>query len=310
VNAPACAGSECVPDNNVGALVIGEMPKSAMLVTMGAPNRYHPLCAGTSTGGDRNVAFTLPEAGGVEVSFSQAGDHVFGFYKMPPVGEACDAEPVTCFYPGPGSAAFVISDLAAGRYLLMTKPLSAATSGFVALRLSAFGNRNVEICGNGVDDDGNGLIDCADPACFGVGTCVAAACNPTQNLGSFSWGTTQFTMVDTRSAPNLYQTTCGRGDGPERVLRLTLTQPMALGLQCMDGGSHVFELARQVNPLDACNANEVSCGDPAVIPFGCNYAIPNLQPGTYNLIVEAFEAGSEGMVQLVLSGIQETVREI
>jgi hypothetical protein len=30
---------------------------------------------------------------------------------------------------------------------------------------------NLENCGNGVDDDFNGLIDCADPACIGVAAC-------------------------------------------------------------------------------------------------------------------------------------------
>jgi hypothetical protein len=31
-----------------------------------------------------------------------------------------------------------------------------------------------EVCGNGVDDDGNGLVDCADPACSNAGfTCAA-----------------------------------------------------------------------------------------------------------------------------------------
>lgn len=29
-----------------------------------------------------------------------------------------------------------------------------------------------EICNNGIDDDGNGLIDCADPACFGFSGCA------------------------------------------------------------------------------------------------------------------------------------------
>src|SRR5204862_1194528 len=28
-----------------------------------------------------------------------------------------------------------------------------------------------EDCDNGIDDDGNGLVDCADPDCFGVPPC-------------------------------------------------------------------------------------------------------------------------------------------
>jgi hypothetical protein len=224
---------------------------------------------------------------------------------------ACDAELITCFSPGAPFADFALSDQPAGRYILLAKVASnGGMPGPIRLQLSAFGNRKVETCTNGIDDDGNGLIDCADPACAGVGMCLASACAPDPNLGSFSVGTTQMVAVDTRNAPNQYQTACGRGDGREKVVRLTLTQPMALGLQCTESGSHVFQLSRQVNPLDACNANPVSCGDPEVLPFGCNYAIPNLQPGTYNLIVEAFQAGTEGLVQLTLSGLRDDVREI
>jgi hypothetical protein len=307
---PTCTASECVTDASVGALVSGATPMRVTVSTLGAPNRYHPICAGMSAGGDRTIGFTLAEAGGVDVAYTQSGDHVFAVYRMPAAGSACDAEPITCFYPGTPAGDFAVTDLAAGRYILAGKALSAAQDGQLALRLTAFGNRKVETCANGVDDDDNGLTDCDDPACFGVGSCMAAACTPDVNLGSFSWGTTQVSMIDTRGAPNLYQTQCGRGDGREKVVRLTLTQPMALGLQCTETGSHVFQLSRQVNPLDACNANPDNCGDPEVLPFGCNFAVPNLQPGTYNLIVEAFQSGSEGVVQLALTGLQETVREI
>jgi hypothetical protein len=94
------------------------------------------------------------------------------------------------------------------------------------------------------------------------------------------------------------------------VLRVTLNQVMSLGHDCMDGGSHVLALSRQVQPLDACDENEIVCVDPAVLPFGCSYALPDLQPGQYNVIVQAFQAGNEGTVTLTLTGIQEIVREI
>ncbi|MBQ9817858.1 MAG: hypothetical protein IJM59_10415, partial [Proteobacteria bacterium] len=35
---------------------------------------------------------------------------------------------------------------------------------------------SAEICDNKVDDDGNGLVDCSDPACFGKAACVKATC--------------------------------------------------------------------------------------------------------------------------------------
>jgi len=310
-SAPVCAGSECVPDRSAGALVIGAPPIRVDASTLGAVDRYHPYCAGSTPTPDRTVGFTLAEAGGVEVRYMGSGNYVFAFYRMPPPGSACDAQLITCFSPGSPFGDFALSDQPAGRYILLAKVASqGGAPGPLTVQLSAFGNRKVETCTNGVDDDGNGLIDCDDPACAGVGMCLASACAPDPTLMPLSVGTTQMAMVDTRAAPNQYQTNCGRGDGRERVIRLTLTEPMALGLQCTETGSHVFELSRQVNPLDACNANPVSCGDPAILPFGCNYAIPNLQPGAYNLIVEAFQSGSEGLVQLGLTGLRDDLREI
>ena len=93
-------------------------------------------------------------------------------------------------------------------------------------------------------------------------------------------------------------------------MRINLTQPMTLGISCTETGSQVFELSQQLNPLDTCNAHVVSCGDPEVLSFGCGYGVPNLQPGAYNLVVEAFQAGTEGTVNLTLSGEDGSVGEI
>jgi hypothetical protein len=94
------------------------------------------------------------------------------------------------------------------------------------------------------------------------------------------------------------------------VVRVTLTQPMALGVDCTDSTSHVIELSQQLGPLDACNAHEIACADPAVLPFGCGYSMPGLQPGQYNVIVEAFQSGREGPLALTLFGVRETIREV
>src|SRR6266700_267571 len=75
VNSTVCAGSECTPDTSVGSLVIGQAPKPVTVSTTAAPNRYTFSCAGMSAGGDRTIAFTLAEAGGVDVVFTQTGDH-------------------------------------------------------------------------------------------------------------------------------------------------------------------------------------------------------------------------------------------
>jgi hypothetical protein len=126
------------------------------------------------------------------------------------------------------------------------------------------------------------------------------------NLGSLSPNMSTFVSLDVRTGKDVYQTECGRGDGKEKVVRITLTAPMTLGLSCTETGSQVFELSKQLNPLDTCNANVISCADPEVLSFGCGFGIPNLQPGVYNLIVDAFQAGTEGTVNLTLTGQPES----
>jgi hypothetical protein len=309
-NDPSCANSECKPDINLGTLVVDAPAKPASADLTVAADRYRPTCAGNVPGGDVAVAFTLPQAAGIEVAFQQTGHSIFALFNAPAPGEACDAHQVACTFEDFRSSAIAYSEASAGNYILIVKATSLAEAGVINLRISAFSNRKVEVCGNGIDDDGNGLIDCADPACFGVGMCMPSGCTPDVNLGSFSPGTVQATTLDTRAGSTLYQTPCSRGTGKERIVRFTLTQPMAIGIDCTQTGSHVLELTEQLQPLDACNANEIDCADPTVLPFGCGYSIPDLQPGTYNLLIQAFEAGDEGTVMLTLDGEMEVVREI
>jgi hypothetical protein len=317
VKAPSCAQVECSPDATIGALVVGDAAKNVRVDLTRAPDRYHPLCAGKTPGGDAAVAFTLAQAGGIQVAYQQTGHTVFSLYKQPATGTACDNSDneLGCSPEDDPAGAVAFSDMPAGRYLLIFKATSATSNGppdagVVNLRISAFQNRKVEICNNGIDDDANGLTDCADPTCFGISGCGAPACTPDADLGKISWGTMVSTTVDTSSAKDLYQTSCGKGNGKERVVRFTLTQPMALGVDCKQSGSHVLELSQNLAPLDTCDAHPLGCADPGVLPFGCGYSIPDLQPGTYDLIIEAFQAGQEGNVFLSLTGQQQLIREI
>jgi hypothetical protein len=309
---PACLTSQCIPDVSLGSLVVDGPPRSVTVDTRGMPDRLHPTCAGRSTAGDRTIAFSLPEAAGVHIAYSQGGggDHVFALFQQPPPGLACDTSQLSCTYPGSPVGELATPQRPAGNYILVLKGVGPMQEGSLNLRISAFKNRRIEICGNGTDDDGNQLIDCEDPACFGVGNCTPSSCVPDTDLGELSWGQRKSVRVDVASGVNLYQTTCGHGNGKERVVRVTLTQPMALGIECTETGSHVLQLAQHVDPLDACDAHRMTCADPSVLPFGCNFAFPNLQAGRYNIIVEAFQSGGEGGVNLSVVGLQESIREI
>ena len=308
-----CTQTICAADLTVGTLVVGDPPKTATFNTTNTSNRYHPTCAGASTGNDYAVKFTLPTTSNILLQWSETGtaNHIISIYQAPPIGQACDSIQQTCYDPSGltgGEVAF--RSRAAGDYIMIFKSLGPLDNGTMHISLSAFADRNIEICNNGIDDDGDGLIDCNDPDCFGVLGCGAPLCVPTFDLGDFSWGTSKHVNINTTMAQNIYSTTCGAGTGKEQVVRLNITEPMALGFNCTETGSHVLQLSAQINPLDACDANNFNCADPSILPFGCNFAMPDLQPGEYNVIVEAFQSGSEGTVSLTLSGIQETVSEI
>jgi hypothetical protein len=310
---PSCVSQQCKPDSDVGTLVVDGPSHRAQANLATQPDRYHPTCSGKVPGGDQAIAFTLAESAGLLVSYRQTGQSIFALYSMPGPGLACDADQLSCAIEDDathptGSIAF--PGLPAGRYVFIVKAKSAALAGTEILDLSAFSGRKSEVCGNSIDDDGNGLTDCADPACFGIAGCAAPACVPDQNIGAISVGTNRFVSVSTVGGSLLYPTSCSRGNGKERVVRFTVTEPMSLGIDCTDSGSHVLDVTDQLQPLDACNANEFNCVDPSTLPFGCGFSLPGVQPGTYNLIVQAFQSGDEGTVSLTLSGIAEPVREI
>jgi hypothetical protein len=310
LTSPFCVGSECVPDINLGALVVGAAPRQVSTNLSTDPSRYRPTCSGTVPGGDEAIEFTLAEPAGVEVDYQEAGSSVLSIFQMPTQGLACDSDQLTCTLETDSANEVAFTGFGAGNYLLIVKAASATQAGRIDLQISAFGTRQTEICNNGIDDDGNGLIDCADPACFGVGLCASPACVPSQDLGAFSWGTTKVVTVNTEGGNDLYETSCSRGNGKEQVVKLSLTEPMALSIDCTDTGSNVLALSQELEPLDACDEHEVECADPQILPFGCGFAFPGLQPGNYYLIVQAFQSGEEGTVRLSLSGLQETVGEI
>jgi hypothetical protein len=303
-----CVATSCMPDGNLGALVIDAPPKNARIDLTQAVDKFSPYCAGTTPGKAVALSLTMPEAGGIEVAFNQTGATVIALFEEPGPGVACDHvdNDHGCQPENIRSGALAFQGVAAGRYILILKAIGTQ-EGVITLRVRAFGNRDVEVCANGIDDDDDNLVDCDDPECYGVGMCAAPACMPENDLGSLSVGTMISTTVDTRGAPDFYNAGCGRGDGPERVQRLTITEVMQVGVDCMGSGSHVISLARQLSPLDRCDVDTSKCADPDTLSFGCNYAIPGVQPGTYNLIVEAFRKGSEGVITVNLTGLRQTV---
>jgi hypothetical protein len=311
-NDPSCTSKECKPDGNVGTLVVNAAPKDASFDTGALGSRYSLSCAGGG-GADYALEFSLAETAGVLMQWDQTGDHVIEMYQLPPNGSPCDAIPLGCYDPSGRQMDLVAwGELPPGSYLFIWQAIHKGDEGHVDVQLSAYRNRKVELCHNGIDDDGDGLIDCADPDCFSDPGCGAPVCSPDVNLGTLNLGDQQSTTLDLTSGQSNLTVSCAKGGGKAKVVQVTLAQNAGMGFDCTENpqDSAVLGLFAQGGPRDPCDKDPIDCGDPAVIPFGCNYEIPNLQPGTYYVIVEAFQAGQEGTVNLTLSSIQDRALEI
>jgi hypothetical protein len=139
---------------------------------------------------------------------------------------------------------------------------------------------------------------------------------PDVQLGNMGIGDSQTVSLNVQQSGILgYRTSCAKGGGKGMVVQLTVPQGgtsggFGMGFDCTETGDQVLDLFAAGGPRDPCDANEFVCADPKTLPFGCGYEVPNLQPGTYNVIVEGFQAGSEGTVDLTLSIIDDRQLEI
>ena len=311
-----CASSAncnlCVADINLGTLVVGGPSKSATVDTTKGKNRYHPQKAGLSTGNDIVVQFSVKETVFVTLQTWQiSGDHVYGLFYMPPAGAPCDYEE-----GGEGGdlegeyyEKAVWSFFPPGDYLLIYKAHAAGLEGTLSITLTATANRGVELCDNGIDDDGDQLVDCADPDCYSLPICTAPMCTPDGDLGDIDIGTKVSVHVDLAGATKVFQADCAKGDGRGRAYRVNLLAPMMLGVFCTQTGDQVLQFASQTGPLDACDANITNCADTKG-PSDCNFGVPNLQPGVHYVLVQAFASGDEGTMDLTLTGETQRVLEI
>ncbi len=180
--APNCVTQECKTDINLGALVLNAPGQTASFSTVGSHTNNDLICEANTGGGDIVVAFTLAETAGIQVVWSQTGDHILGLVRLPPAGQPCDANTLSCYDPDMRTMDDVAFDTQpAGNYAIIFKATKPGAEGQITATISAFGNRSQELCHNGIDDNNNGLIDCQDPECFGVAGCSAPLCQPEQD---------------------------------------------------------------------------------------------------------------------------------
>jgi hypothetical protein len=308
-NDPACVNQLCKVDDNLGAVVIDGPPLVGALSTVGAGDDVHLTCA-NGGGADVTFRFVLPTAAGVIVDVSQTGDHVIGIFQDAGPGTRCDAGTGGCVdLEGQPQQRLVAGNLAAGVYYVILDALQPGDEGDVQVAITAFSNRGRELCGNGIDDDGDGLIDCADPDCIGTLGCQGAVCVPDLDVGSIAPNGSADFAVDTTQGFANERLSCAIGNGKAQVVRFTLTAQSDLAVSCTQAGDQVLGLFSEGGPRDRCDANEISCADISE-PLGCDYIWPGLFPGTYYLIVEAFQSGGEGTLSGTLSAFPARTQEI
>lgn len=298
---PGCYGAancqQCSPDIVVGTLVPGDPPKSASFTTVGKTNDSFLTCA-AGGGGEVVVQFTLKEGADLLLGWQQTNDQVVGLFRKPGLGYGCDALPLGCFDPaGQSHINLDWSGLGPGDYLLVFQGHSEGSEGYDEITLQAYKNRPVELCHNDIDDDGNSLTDCDDPACATDPGCGASACFPDVNLGALSPGGPPNTMTlnTVGGVPN-EAVSCAQGSGRSRIIQFSLPVTAGVYIDCGSPGDHVLGLFLAQGSRDPCDEIELGCADLAHGPFGCNFVIPNMEPGSYYFIVQAFQQGAEGVI--------------
>jgi hypothetical protein len=163
----------------------------------------------------------------------------------------------------------------------------------------------VEICNNGIDDDGDGAIDCMDLKCVTDPACAKFACRPDQNVGLLPLdGTlTPAVVVQTSTAGDDEKTamcTSAPG-GQDAVVDFQLPALADLTVQWAQAGNHALAIYADGGMLLACEAStNLACFKTGGVATGMQL-FPKVPMGRYHLVVDADKPGSEGGVVLQLS---------
>jgi uncharacterized protein (TIGR03382 family) len=129
-------------------------------------------CLNNNQEAGKEKAYALGMAGGAQVTATLiiTGPNDLDLFLLPPGGGSC--APGACLMGStnpntdPETLSFTVP--ASGGYLVVE---SFGNAGSYQLQVACAG---MEVCGNGLDDDGDGAVDCADPDCDGMPACQPA----------------------------------------------------------------------------------------------------------------------------------------
>ena len=192
-----------------------------------------------------------------------------------------------------------------GVYNVIVDAFRAGSEGTVNLTLSGIQETVLEICDNGIDDDHDGFIDCADKKCVTSPLCAKFQCRPDQKLGLLPLnGVATTTVVQTSGAGADQNVPCvTTAGGQDEVVDFQLPAKTDLTIQWAQAGSHVFSLYTNDSDLLACDAGtRINCAASMGMPTG-TVSLPGTAQGRYHLIVKADKPGAEGGVVLQIAGL-------
>jgi len=244
-----CADSDCDFEQwcvSCAATDLGSVMGTAVASgdTTGDDDDVDPTCA-SSASNDHEYTFTAPIDG--TYVFNTDGS---GFDTVLTVREDdCDGHELGCDDDGgAGNRSQVVTFVEGGYTVLLAVDGYLAASG--AYQINIYGP---EQCGNGLDEDNDGNVDCADPDCDYADECIT--CSPTI-LGS-SMGPAVATG-STASEDDDLAPTCGSAAGSADA-EFAFTAPTG-GTYTIDTAGSAFDTILSVRG-NTCNGPDVACDD-------------------------------------------------
>ncbi len=248
--------------------------------TTGLPSTFTGTCPGApNTAGEQVVRFVAPAAG--RYAFDLAGTP---FDAVVSLLDACGGAPLSCEDTWP-AAERVSVDLAAGEALFLVVDGYGADAGPWTMAVASVATTEAS-CADDLDDDADGVADCADADCAADAACLPSAC-PDEVL--------------VPGAPATGDTTGGhRASSAPSQCGLTTAGDRSFAFTAPTSGSWVFTAEGTaydviLRLLDGCGGAELRCSTddgfgPPVIEYALSAGdtvvleLDGIQEGPYQLL--------------------------
>ncbi len=306
-----CAGEVCETAFELyGGVAITTADDGLQIVAQGDTTEASPDLAGscdpdTAAANDLVYTFTLDEPMGVKVHYDF--DNSYYFPAVFVFADACMAEnELGCAATSGDPAVIDYMVYEAGTYFIVADSSYPSDASAFTLTVDFMVAEDSETdCGDGVDNDFNGLIDCDEDICAEDAACMGETCDTAIPLDEgLGWGADDDGLVvsvegDTTLKSDDYDFECD-GDGTagkDLAYTFTLTEPMGVELtyDFTDSGEwEQFFLATACD-VDGVLACAHTTGEPATILAG------EIEAGTYYVIVDGDDSIDEGPFTLTVT---------